>query len=216
VYRSAIVDPATPHSARVLVARVSDLFLMDVHAMLRLPQPDVGITEACNFTIASALMNFISGVSVTLFEPPADRRNTGRKFRDVVTAFYPWNAEPLSGITNPQQGAAILYETFRNPMAHALGFQDPEPPGPISITRFPGDGFTEADLDTIETSVNRPDVLLRQAPTLRRIDATQAIELNAESFYWGARELVRRLTADVRRMAAAEAYLKPMLKVRKT
>lgn len=212
MYRSAAVNDATPHSARVLVARVSDLFLMDVHAMLRLPRPDVGITQACNFTIASALMNFISGVSVTLFEPPADRRDTGRKFRDVVTAFYPWDAEPAGGITNAQEGATILYETFRNPMAHALGFQDPEPPGPITVTRFPGDGFTEADLETIEGSVNRPDALLRHAPTLRRIDATRAIELNAESFYWGARELVRRLTADAARMTAADAYLRPMLR----
>src|SRR5436853_3444854 len=81
MYRTAMVDGATPHSARVLVARVSDLFLMDVHAMLRLPRGDVGITQACNFTIASTLMNFISGVSVTLFEPPADRQGTGRKFR---------------------------------------------------------------------------------------------------------------------------------------
>jgi hypothetical protein len=61
--------------------------------------------------------------------------------------------------------------------------------------------------------VNHPEALLRQAPTLRRIDATHAIELNAESFYWGARELVRRLTADRARMAAADAYLRPMLKV---
>jgi hypothetical protein len=186
---------------------------MDVHAMLRLPRPDVGITQACNFTIASALMNFISGISVTLFEPPADRRDTGRKFKEVVTAFYPWDSEPATGITNAEQGAIVLYETFRNPMAHALGFQDPEPPGPVTVTRFAGDGFAEADLETIEGSVNRPAALLRDAPTLRRVDATGAIELNAESFYWGSRELARRLTADAPRMAAADAFLRPMLRV---
>ena len=72
--------------------------------------------------------------------------------------------------------------------------------------------LTEADLQAIEGSMSRPDALLRQAPTLRRVDAKQAIELNAESFYWGARELVRRLTADAARMAAADAYLRPMLR----
>jgi hypothetical protein len=51
MYRTVMVDGAMPHSARVLVERVSDLFLMDVHAMLRLPRADVGITQACNFTI---------------------------------------------------------------------------------------------------------------------------------------------------------------------
>jgi hypothetical protein len=208
-----IIDAAAPRATRVLVERISNLFLMDVHAMLRLPRPEVAISQACNFTISSALMNFVSGISVTLFEPPADGRNTGRKFRDLVTAFYPWDTEPLNAINRTGEGATILYETFRNPMAHALGFQDPEPPGPIRVTRFAGDGLSEPDLETIETSIQRPTAVLRGAPTLRRVAATQALELNAENFYWGTRELVRRLTADATRMAAAEAYLQPMLRL---
>jgi len=185
---------------------------MDVHAMLRLPRPEVQITEACNFTISSALMNFVSGVSVTVFEPPATRKRTGLKFQGLLQNFYPWDAEPAGAINNPQEGAETLYTLFRNPMAHALGFQDPEPSGPIRVTRFPGEGFTAHNLELIETSTQRPTALLRDAPTLRRIVATQALELNAEAFYWGVRELVRRLTADTGRMAVSDAYLRPMLR----
>ena len=101
----------------------------------------------------------------------------------------------------------FLYTTFRNPLAHALGFQDPEPAGPVSVTRFPGEGMSEDDLELMEAARERPTTtILREAPTLRRVPATQAIELNAESFYWGARELVRRLTVDAEKMATADAY----------
>jgi hypothetical protein len=212
MYRPITIDAGTPHAVRVLMDRVSNLYLVDVHAMLRLPRHEVGITEACNFTISSALMNFISGVSVTLFEPPADGQNTGRKFRDLATALYPWDSEPAGAINNPQEGAVILYKTFRNPLAHALGLQDPEPAGPVSITRFPGEGMSEENLKLMETSIQRPAAILGDAPTLRRVATTHAIELNAESFYWGVRELARRLTADSARMGAADAYLRPMLR----
>jgi hypothetical protein len=124
--------------------------------------------------------------------------------------FYPWDTEPTAAINDPKRGATILYETFRNPMAHALGFQDPEPPEAIRITRFPGEGLNDQDLEAIETSVQRPSAVLGGAPTLRTNDG--AIELNAESFYWGAREMVRRLTADSARMARADAFLRPLLR----
>jgi hypothetical protein len=130
----------------------------------------------------------------------------------ILENFYPWDMEPTGSINSPSQGADTLYTVFRNPMAHALGYQDPEPPGPISVTRFPGGGMSEDDLERIEAAVQRPTTILRNAPTLRTVASTQAVELNVESFYWGVRELVRRLTGDGVRMAAADAYLRPMLR----
>ena len=105
MYSPIAINEDVPHSVRVLIGTVSDLYLVDVHAMLRLPRHDMGITAACNFTISSALTNFISGISVTLFEPPPARQNTGRKFRDLVAAFYPWDREPASGVRDPREGA---------------------------------------------------------------------------------------------------------------
>ena len=93
-------------------------------------------------------------------------------------------------------------------------WRTPRVPGPRASRPITSQGFlataSPKQILAIEGSVNRP-TLLRQS-TLRRVDATQAIELNAESLYWGARELVRRLTADAARMAAADAYLRPMLR----
>jgi len=108
-----------------------------------------------------------------------------------------------------------VMDVFRNPMAHAFGFQDPEPPGPLRVTRFPGPGLAEADLETIETSIERPNQTLRGAPTLMRDPATRALSLNVESFYWGVRELLQRLTADAARMAVAETYLGSILRTAK-
>jgi len=69
----------------------------------------VNIAEGCNFSIVAVLMNVISGVSVVLYEPPANRQATGRKFIETAKGFYPWDTEPVAAINNPDDGAEILY-----------------------------------------------------------------------------------------------------------
>ena len=130
MYEPTIIATDTPRKVTTLVRRVYDLHLQDVHAMLRLPRPEANIAEGCNFAICAVLMNIIGGASVVLYEPPPNRQETGRKFKDVVSDFYPWDTEPATGVTAPDEGAEVLYTVFRNPIVHALGFQDPEPPGP--------------------------------------------------------------------------------------
>ena len=213
MFHPTTINPATPPAVRAFIRQVTDVYLADIHAMLRLPRPEVNITEACNFSIVAVLMNAISGVSVVLYEPPPNRQATGRKFMETVREFYPWDTEPLGALNNAGEAAEILYRSFRNPMAHAFGFQDPEPTGALSVTRFPGPGLAEGDLEAIETSGGRPTQKLRGAPTLVRDPATQALSLNVECFYWGVRDLVRRVTANAGRMAAAEAHLSPMLRI---
>ena len=68
-------------------------------------------------------MNVISGVSVTLYEPPFEPNTSGKKFKATLVDFYPWDTEPDGALNDPEEGARILYAFFRNPMAHALGFQ---------------------------------------------------------------------------------------------
>jgi len=119
----------------------------------------------------------------------------------------------VGSLNNPGEGAEIPYGSFRNPMAHAFGFQEPEPTGALSVTRFPDPGLAEAQLEVIETSTGRPNETLRHAPTLVRDPATQVLSLNVESFSWGVRELLRRLTADAARMAGAARYLAPMWRI---
>jgi hypothetical protein len=104
--------------------------------MLRLPRPEVEIQEGCNFAIAAVLMNVISGVSVVLYEPPPKRQETGRKFMETVSGFYPWDTEPQGAVNNAADGANILYGFFRNPMAHAFGFQTQNLPVPYRSRGF--------------------------------------------------------------------------------
>src|SRR5262245_46635926 len=156
MFHPTVIAGNTPPAVHVFVSRVSDTYLADVHAMLRLPRPEVDITEGCNFSIVAVLMNVVSGASVGLYAPPPNRKETGRKFKETLRTFYPWNTEPAGAINNPDEGAEILYSFFRNPMAHAFGFQDPEPPGPVTVTRFPPPGTTEATLHAIETAAGRP------------------------------------------------------------
>jgi hypothetical protein len=158
-------------------------------------------------------MNAVSGISVVLYEPPADGRDTGRKFKGVLRDFYPWDVEPSGSINCASEGANVLYETFRNPLTHAFGFQAPEPPGRLSITRLGPSPLRDDELEALESSPVRPtSTALRGAGTLIRDKDTQALDLNAESLYWGVRELLRRLTADHARMELAEAFLRPMLR----
>jgi hypothetical protein len=211
MYHPIAFDPATPRSVRAFIASVCDVYLADVHAMLRLPNVDAQITQACNFAITACLMNAISGASIVLYEPPPNRQDTGRKFRETLENFYPWNREPHDCIRNAADGAGILYYTFRNPMAHAFGFQNQAPQGTVSITRVAGHGFTEQELEDIEQAAWRPGLRLGGTGTLRRDAVTESLALNAESFYWGVREMLRRLTADANRMRNAATYLDPLL-----
>lgn len=210
MYRPIVLDAATPRSVRAFTASVCDVYLADVHAMLRLPSVDAQITQTCNFAITACLMNAISGASVVLYEPPPNGQQTGRKFKETLENFYPWNLEPRDCVRSAADGAKILYDTFRNPIAHAFGFQNQAPQGTISITRVAGNGFTEQELEDIEQAAWRPGLRLGGNGTLRLDGATQSLALNAESFYWGSREMLRRLSADANRMRNAAAYLDPL------
>ena len=179
--------------------------------MLRLPQPAVDITAACNFACAAVLLNLISGVSVVLYDPLDDqrprreRKGRGRLFKEAVESYYPWDAEPENGIVGPQ-GADLLYDSFRNPLTHAIGRHDRREP--LKITRFKDTGLSEGELDLIERSGSaRPSVALWQTPTLAR-DLDGKLGLQVEALYWGVREMIRRITASSERMAIAEEQLK--------
>jgi len=64
----------------------------------------------------------------------------------------------------------------------------------------------ERDLEIIERATTRPpDWVLFNLPTLR--EHPSGVELCVEPFYWGVREMIRRLTMDGPRMATAEAQL---------
>lgn len=73
--------------------------------MLRLPLPVLKITHACNFAAAGTLCGLISGISVSIYQPPKTTEmkkikgvmqkvwvGSGYAFKQLLKDFYPWGA----------------------------------------------------------------------------------------------------------------------------
>jgi len=193
---------ATPPKVRAFIAENIDLYLADTHGMLRLPVPECGITVACNFTLAGALLAVIAGVSTVLYEPETPR-DRGRLFKETAQKFYPWDTEPANGVTDPADGSTRLYSSFRNLLAHTLGRGEVNEPRRIS--RFKG-GPSEEALQDLEKAVVRPREQLSDAPTLI-VEPGVREELVIEPFYWGVREMIFRITDQPGLMANAGRFL---------
>jgi hypothetical protein len=206
MYRPVAISSSTPASVAQFIRSTVDLFFGDVHAMLRLPLPQEGLEAGCNYSGAAVLLAVISGASVVLYDPSV-KGDRGRLFKATAAEFYPWDTEPAVGVSDPDQGKLLLYDSFRNPLAHTFG-RHVVPYG-RTIARFAGNGYDEADLERIETAVDRPSELLQGRPTLVVTPAGPGSGqgLYVEPLYWGVRELIRRLTHDPARMAQAAHYI---------
>jgi hypothetical protein len=116
-YRKVHVPSNTPPRVKALVRNLENLYLRDVHCMLRLPEPDYGLTAGCNFAITQVLTGAISGMSTTLYMHSG---GSGSRFKNLLVDYYPWDLEFPQSIA-PKQAAEVLYAVFRNPLAHDLG-----------------------------------------------------------------------------------------------
>ena len=210
MYYPIQVDADVPEGVHRFMRRTVDLYLEDVHALLRLPLPTVGITAGGNFAIAAVLLNVISGASVHLYDPVRgqSRNNRGALFTECLKAFYPWESEPNDGVRDGGDGADILYKMFRNPLAHSIGVHKASTTRHIQRLPFQ---FSEGDLLALESSSIRPVAVIVGAPTLQRHTGTvspfDAISLTVEPFYWGVRRMLQLLANDRPRMLAAAAHM---------
>ena len=196
------VASGTPARVKQFINAHVDVHLHDVHAMLRLPLPEPQIKAACNFAISAVLLNLISGLSVTLYDRPTTT-NTGLRFKNFAIDFYPWHTEP-PGALGKANGAECLYYRFRNPLAHNLGSS-----ASSTVTRYQAQesGRSVDELREIEAAIGARPALLHNVATLTPGPAPHQEILNADSFYWGVREMVRRLTLDAPRMQVASTHL---------
>jgi hypothetical protein len=200
----AALEPGTPPEVGHFFRDAVDLHLHDIRSMLRLPLAEMGIEAGCNFACAHALLGIIAGASVMLYEPFV-QGHRGRLFKECVGEFYPWDTEPAHGVRDPKQGAAYLYDAFRNPLAHTMGHMEM---AARSISRRPvAGGLTELEIEAIERHVGRPSSSLWEAATLS-FQPESRLNLAVEPFYWGVREMLVRLSRDKARMAAADRNLK--------
>ena len=202
MFSGVMVGKKTPTKVLNFIESHVDIHLCDVHAMLRLPLHERQIKAGCNFAISVVLLNVISGISATLYNP-GRHAGSGKRFKYVATNYYPWDVEPANAIVG-SNGSDCLYNRFRNPLAHDLGSRVA-----TSIARWQlgQSGRSEDELREIETAAGTRPVLLQGVATLTPGSGHGQEVLNADCLYWGVRELVRRFTEDPRRMRAASKWL---------
>lgn len=202
----------TPSPVRRFVEeRIENLYFSDVHAMFRLPLPDKDIHAGLNFAITQVLMSVVSGVSCTLYDQKGE---SGELFKAVVEEFFPWSEEPRNDAT-PKAAAGIIYDVFRNPLAHAAGLsvewrnstrylvqKSYTAKVKKRLTQDKTAGHTEQWIEDLERSSARPTM----GPTLA-VDSDSKVLL-VEGFYWCTRRMIQKLLANEERMRKAERYLK--------
>jgi hypothetical protein len=103
MYQQLKVDSALPPTVKGLIQHL-DMLLGDVHAMMRLPLQEEGMTHGCNFAAAVVLLELIGGVSSTLFQASG---GSGQRYKLLLENYYPWDAE---GETQPAKAARELYK----------------------------------------------------------------------------------------------------------
>jgi len=115
-----MLAPYTSQPVVDFIRRHVDMQFHDVHVMLRLPlSSEYELDAGCNFASANWLLTLISGISTVLYKQTGD---AGERFIESLVNYYPWQyePEPPQGV-GAQEGAHLLYDLFRNPLAHALG-----------------------------------------------------------------------------------------------
>jgi len=202
-YRSLKYDTSTPLNVRNLVIKLESHYLSDVHSMLRLPIPNYRITAGCNFAIAQVLMAVVGGISTTLYSQTGGK---GERFKKLLIDFYPWKSEPSNTVA-AEDAAKVIYSVFRNPLTHDLGIDIEKKAKTPSVeikrhkTKNKTRGLTEADIEALEDTSNRPDM----SPTV--VVRSDATVLFVEAFYWGIRRMIEDLAADKERMKNADTFL---------
>lgn len=202
---------STPSKVRLFIEqRIDSLYLSDVHAMFRLPLPQQEIYAGLNFSIAQVLMATISGISTTIYDHKGD---PGELFRGVVEQCFPWDQEQIS--VSQKAAGAIIYNVFRNPLAHAAGLSMDWRDNNRYLIQSSSvekvkrrlmenqeEGHSEEWLESLERSVERPAM----GPTL--LVEPKRKELLIEGLYWCARRMIQILASDQQRMVRAERFLK--------
>jgi hypothetical protein len=216
-FNQIALPAGTPAIVRDVIRGAVEPYLSDVHAMLMLPLDGSVPHVGCNMAIAQVLFAAISGVSAVLYSAQG---YSGQVFRDYLTHYYPWDAEPArENKVGGSEAASILYEDYRNPLTHANGTpvfsvdrgqrREYRPkPYTLAVHRvgFPDRahrGLLEDQILSLESEPVRPGWL----PVTLASDSSSRI-LTVEALYWGFRASVQRLCGDATKMTAAAEFFR--------
>lgn len=194
-YQELKLPKGTPEEADNLIRELIRPFLVDVHAMLRLPLDEPGLQGGCNFSSALVLLSVVAGVSTQLYQDDSvdPKEQSEKRFKRVLTKFFPWCEEPKTeGAIKDQHAADILYEAYRNPLAHSVGVYGGPYLGELKVAKGP---LSEGEIEAIERAEARPNEWER--PTLETDSRVKAgrtkTVLTVKCFYWGVRTMIREV-----------------------
>ena len=206
-YQPLSLPPDTPKNLEALVRLQAEPMLAAVHAMLRLPREEMlGLEADCTLSAALTLLGVVSGVSVELLSAPdlGERDDSGKRFKLVLEKFYPWETERnLSGSIIGKHAACLLYDAFRNPLAHRLGTYEGPYLGDIKVLKGPLDDQIIEEIERsaqLERELEVSQPMHCHGPTLYTDGETKAertkTTLSLKRFYWGVRLVILRALAD--------------------
>lgn len=205
------VDPQDAHRVSVVVAPEFaelrsfvqwglDMQLADAAELLRLPHQDAGFGAGQNFTTATGLLNLIAGASVWCFDASlaglSARGERSRRFRDLVTSFWPWDGEGVGAAG----GVDVLYAYARNPLSHSAGLPGPEDHTLVRIVKSP---LGVERIVELSAQDERPAWLGPAISATPRTVPGTAYDLSVPGMYWSVQRLLRKLLSDPEQAAPA-------------
>ena len=198
-YVQLALSNSLPDSVRTVIQMGVEPFLRDVHWMLAThigESTESGPGRQLQFPIALMLLSTVAGVSEKLLHVP-EKCRSGQRFKKCLKSYFPWDIDPPTG-ASPECAAMILYEFFRNPLTHRLGFHTDSDPAIRINQPFPGTDDAERRVEDLERLETKP----ASEPCL--VVTPQATTLWLGPFYWGVRKLVERWSYDDIQVSEAE------------
>ena len=202
-YQSLTIDSSTPKVAEHFIRQHLDIQFNDIHCMLRLPLPELGLTAGCNFATANSLLALVSGISSLLTDNFDTSGQSGDFFKKILLDYYPWDLQPPERSTK-ERSIDHLYDYFRNPLVHSLGIKTR---GNFLVV-VAKNGISETEIEKLEQSHSSPGPAIVYTPIVVKNEQIEQITLNVDNFYWGVREMLKRLSSDTNQMQKTEQNMK--------
>lgn len=202
-YQQLTLDTKTPAVVEHFVRQHLDMQFHDIHCMLRLPLPEIGLNAGCNFAIANSLLALISGISSLLTDNFDTSGQSGDLFKKILLDYYPWDLQPPEKSTK-ERSVDHLYDYFRNPLAHSLGIKTK---GNFLVV-IAKNGLSETEIERLEQSQSSPGPAIVYTPITVKNEQIEQITLNVANLYWGVREMLKRLSNDTNQMQKTEQNMK--------
>jgi hypothetical protein len=179
-----------------------DMLFNDIRCLLKAPLP--GCTVGFNLTIATMILNLLSGFSRRFYRP-LENPNDGRRFKDMIITFLPWDKSGIDVGTF----ADVLYGAVRNPLIHELGIK-----GDKKVVIYKSGKLTDDEIKELEDSLIKPSWLPEMIIKRSYDKFTSEWLISVGALYWGVHRLLHNLISNSEHGPRAEASLKKIIQRR--